>query len=382
MLVVSFLFTGITFTTSTAEIPGTIKLGIYLPMTGPMAPRGQIEYEGIRIANRIKPEIGGKNIELFLVDTMAEEIGSERAAATRLIKDNKVCAIIGELSGVDQFGGLSIAEKEKIPTVIPAYKADVATEGRRYAFRVGLTNSLHGEAAARYLYSNLYARKAAVLLTIDRDDSVELANSFAKNFTQMGGEVVAIAYCQNKDDTLNYQLSSIIAAKPDIIYLTNPYSQVAAACRQLREMGNNTPILSSNNVHVPEFVGIGGDNVEGVTFTDDFYKTSISTYIGTVYVEEYEKETGNSAARLDVLGADAYFLLLDAIERAQSTVGSNIMKALEETRDFRGISGIMNMDTNGNAVKNAVMLNVKDGEFQYRETQTLGEQQQVPLENN
>ena len=376
IILVLFLISGISFSTHAAGKPDVIRIGVYLPMTGPMASQGQTEYTGIRIANSIKPEVLGKKVELFLIDTAAENTGTA-GAAIRLIKENKVCAIIGEISGSDPLGGISIAEKEKKPTIIPAYTKSMATKGRRYAFRGCLTNSLQGEAAARYACSNLKAGNAAVLMTIDRDYSIELANIFVKNFTRMGGRTVAIAYCQTEDRDFITQLSSIMAANPDVLYLPNSYSTVALVCRQSVDMGVNTHILTSSNVHVPEFIGIGGEYVEGVTFTGDFDRKSAPADITRLYIDAYEKETGVQAGRFDVLAADAYFLLIDAIERAQSTAGSNIRKALADTKGFRGISGVMDMDKDGNVMKEAVMLRVKDGGFQYLETPGFGEQQKV-----
>ncbi|MBN2538695.1 MAG: ABC transporter substrate-binding protein [Deltaproteobacteria bacterium] len=376
IILVSFLISCVSLPTSAEETPGTIRIGVYLPMTGPMASQGQAEYDGIRIANSIKPEALGRKIELFLVDTTAEDTGTA-GAVTRLIEENKVCAMIGEISGSDPLEGISIAEKEKKPTVIPAYTELVATKGRKYAFRVCLSNSLQGEAAARYAFSRLKTRKAAVLMTIDKDYSIELANIFVKNFNRMGGKIVAIAYCQTEDSDFITQLSAIMAAKPDVLYLPNSYSRVALICRQSVDMGVNTHILSSNNVHVPEFISLGGEYVEGVTFTSDFDREGAPADIARLYIEAYEKETGDRAGRFDVLGADAYFLLIDAIGRAQSTTGSNIRKALGDTKGFRGISGVMDMDTDGNVVKGTVMLHVKDSGFQYLETPGFGEQEKV-----
>ncbi|MBW2595538.1 MAG: ABC transporter substrate-binding protein [Deltaproteobacteria bacterium] len=376
IILVSLLISGISSSICAAEKPGVIRIGVYLPMTGPMASQGQTEYAGIRIANSIKPEALGRKVELFLVDTAAEDTGTA-GATIQLIKENKVCAIIGEISGSDPLGGITIAGKKGTPTVIPAYTESMATKGRRYAFRVCLTDSLQGEAAARYACSNLKARKAAVLMTIDRDHSIELANIFAKNFTRMGGNIVAIAYCQTEDRDFTTQLSSIIAAKPDVLYLPDSYSTVALICRQSVDMGVNTHILSSSNVHVSEFISTGGEYVEGVTFTGDFDGRSAPADIVRLYIDAYEEETGSKTGRFDVLGADAYFLLIDALERAQSTAGPNIRKALADTKGFSGISGVMNMDKDGNVVKEVGMMHVKDGGFQYLETLGFGEQQKA-----
>ena len=57
IILVSFLISGISLPTCAAGKPDAIRIGVYLPMTGPMASQGQAEYAGIRIANRIKPEV-------------------------------------------------------------------------------------------------------------------------------------------------------------------------------------------------------------------------------------------------------------------------------------------------------------------------------------
>ncbi|HOO91740.1 MAG TPA: hypothetical protein PLA74_13030, partial [Syntrophales bacterium] len=61
--------------------------------------------------------------------------------------------------------------------------------------------------------------------------------------------------------------------------------------------------------------------------------------------------------------------------------GSDIREALGGTRGFRGVSGIMDMDADGNAVKDALILCVKDGEFRYVETLAFGEQKEAEVQD-
>jgi len=366
------LVAGSPFSAGAAENPGTVRIGVYLPMTGPMAAQGQAEYAGISVAHRMKPAVLGTKVELFLADTTAEDTGTV-GAATRLIREHRVHALIGELSGDDPLGGISLAEGARKPTIIPSMQSP-AIKGKRYVFHVGLTNALQGDAAARYACSRLKTRKAAVLMNINRDYSIDLASIFTKHFTAMGGRMVAIAYCRTGDKDFTTQLSSIMAAKADILYLPVSYPEVALICRQSAEMGINTHILSSAGAHTPGLITAGGEYVEGIILTSDFERKSSPADIAAAYIDTYEKETGARAGRFDVLGADAYFLLIDAIERARSTAGSKIRQALAATKGFRGISGVMDMDRGGNAVKGAVILQVKDGEFRYLETLPPGKE--------
>jgi branched-chain amino acid transport system substrate-binding protein len=344
-----------------------VRIGVYLPMTGPLAAQGQAEYAGIEIAHKMRPTVLGRNVELFLVDTAREGVGTD-GAVTRLIKEEKVHALIGEPVGTDTLAGITIAEKFEKPIVVPASSHPSATQEKRYTFRVGLTNSLQGEIAARYASLKLKARKAAIIMGIDQNCSTDLATIFMKHFAAMGRKVVSIAYCRTGDTVFTTQLSSTVTAKPDVLYLPLSYPQVSLICRQSVGMGLNAHIISSRNTHTPELIKEGGEAVEGVILPDDFDRKGFLTDIAAAYIDRYEKETGGQAGRFDVLGADAYLLLMDAFQRADSTAGSKVRQALATTKEFEGISGIMDMDQEGNAIKSILILQIKKGDFQYLES--------------
>ena len=68
------------------------------------------------------------------------------------------------------------------------------------------------------------------------------------------------------------------------------------------------------------------------------------------------------------LGYDAYMLVLDAIERANSFNPEDIRNAIAATKDFPGVTGSITINETGDAVKDAVVLVVKDGAFKYLST--------------
>jgi branched-chain amino acid transport system substrate-binding protein len=65
------------------------------------------------------------------------------------------------------------------------------------------------------------------------------------------------------------------------------------------------------------------------------------------------------------MGADAYFLLFDAMRRANSVEGTKVREALATTKDFEGVTGKITLGDDGNAVKSVVINQVKDGKFVY-----------------
>jgi branched-chain amino acid transport system substrate-binding protein len=55
----------------------------------------------------------------------------------------------------------------------------------------------------------------------------------------------------------------------------------------------------------------------------------------------------------------------DAITRAKDLTGESIAQAVAATKDFPGVTGVITLDQDHNAVKPAVVLEVKGGKAVY-----------------
>jgi len=352
---------------SCSKASDTVKIGVFLPMTGGVASYGQMEWAGIRTANEIKPTVLGKKVELILVDEKSDKIEAANAVS-RLIKKDKVVAIIGTATSGNTMAGASIAEEAKVPIISPTATDPRVTQNRKYIFRVCFIDPFQGAVAAKYAFENLKARRAALLIDQAQDYCVDLANFFKQDFVKFGGTIVSSTFCQSGDQDFTAQLSAIKASKPDILYLPNYYTEDALVCKQAAELGLKIPILSADGAQAPELISIGGKAVEGFTFTGHFAKEGATTTLAKQYIQAYEAKNKTEASGFDALGADAYFVLLDAIERAKSTEGPKIREALASTKNFAGVSGVLSIGEDGNAKKGMVMLHVKDGKFRYLTT--------------
>ncbi|NCC57784.1 MAG: branched-chain amino acid ABC transporter substrate-binding protein, partial [Synergistales bacterium] len=63
----------------TAVAADTIKIGVYLPLTGRTAFGGQLELEGVQMAHKEVPELLGKKVELIVVDNKTEKVEAANA---------------------------------------------------------------------------------------------------------------------------------------------------------------------------------------------------------------------------------------------------------------------------------------------------------------
>jgi len=345
----------------------TIKIGGFLPMTGAVAAYGQDANNGIAIAMEMSPTVLGKKVEFVVADTKSDKIEAANAMS-RLIEKEKVIAVIGEMISGDTMAGGPIAEKAKIPVVSPTATNPLVTQDKKYVFRVCFIDPVQGDIAAKYAFNTLKARKAALIVDKSQDYCVGLAKFFKDAFTKLGGKIVAETFCVTEDKDFSAQLSTIKPAGPDVIYAPNYYSPVALFTKQARELGVKAPVLAGDGAQADELIQIGGKEVEGVAFTGHFHKKAATTKLAKEWIPRFEKKFKAEPNAFHALGADAYFVLIDAITRAKSTKGEAIRAALATTKNFGAISGKLSIGEDGNAVKPMVINVVKGGKFEYLAT--------------
>ena len=342
-----------------------INVGVFLPMTGSVAAFGQMEWLGIETAHDMSDRVLGRKINLVLEDSKSDQ--TEAAAAVeRLITEHKVVGIIGGATSAGALAGGSIAEKYGIPMISPSATNLLVTRDKEYVFRACFDDSFQSQAAARQARIAMGAETAAVIVDIAQADySVGLGNLFLKAFRDMGGKVLVTAYIQTGDRDFSRQLSEINAANPDIIYMPNYYTEDALLARQIRELGIKAPILMADGAHVPELIKAGGKSVEGVYLTSHFSLEAVSTNLGQRFVAKFKKKYKRDADAFGALGADAYFILTEAIGRAKSLEGPKIRGALAKMKNHKGVTGVIKIEEDGHTVKSLVVTRVKDGKFNY-----------------
>ena len=341
-----------------------VKIGVYLPMTGPVAAYGQMGWSGITTAKKMVPTVLGRPVELKLVDTKSDKVESANAVS-RLVEKEKVVAIIGEMISGNTIAGSDSAERSHVPMVSPTATNPIVTQGKKFIFRVCFIDPDQGRIAAKLAIDRLKAKTAALIYDISQDYCVALAAFFRKEFTKDGGKILTETKFKTGDRDFTPQLSSIKAVHPDIIYAPIYYTECALIAKQAREMGLKVPILAGDGVQAPELIQLGGKAVEGVYFTAHFHRDMITWDSGKKFAALIKKETGKELDAFSAMGADAYFIIIDAIKRAGSTDPEKIRNALATTKDFQGVTGKISLKRNGNAVKAMVINMVKDGKFKY-----------------
>ena len=346
-----------------------IVIGEYGSLTGTTATFGISTRNGIDMAIKEVNDAGGvlgRQVRVIVEDDQGRPEEAQ-TVVTKLIARDKVVAILGEVASSRTLAAAPVAQNAGIPMITPSSTNPAVTQVGDYIFRVCFIDPFQGLVMAKFTANSLHMTKVAVLRDIKNDYSVGLADVFIENFKNLGGTIVADESYSEGDTDFSAQLTSLRSKGPEAIFVPGYYTEVGLIARQAKSLGIKAPLLGGDGWDSPSLIEIGGEALEGSYFSNHYSVDDPSPSIQK-FVTAYRAKYGETPDALAGLGYDAAMLLFDAITRANSTDPKAIRDALAQTKDFAGMTGTITLDENRNAVKPAVVLQVKDGKLAYVET--------------
>jgi branched-chain amino acid transport system substrate-binding protein len=348
----------------------TIKIGFFGDLSGPTFNFGQSAMNGVLMAADEINQAGG--IEGRRIDIVIEDDkGSPELAAQvtgKLVERDKVVAIIGAGASGNSLAAAPKAQSAHIPLIAPSSTNPAVTQAGDYIFRACFIDAFQGEVMAKFAANTLKARKAAIMLDFNSPYSRGLTEFFESGFGKLDGEIVVKQSYSQGDADYRGQLSVIQAANPDVIYIPGYYGDVAIIAKQARQMGLTVPLLGADGWDAPELWELGGDALNGCYISNHYSVDDPSENIQK-FAHDYRQRFGNLTPDAHAaLAYDALRFLGEAIRKAGTIEGEKLRDALAATKDFPGVTGIISMDANRNAVKPAVILKLEDRKYIYQET--------------
>jgi branched-chain amino acid transport system substrate-binding protein len=347
----------------------SIRLGSVLALSGAQASFGQSTRKGIELALKEINDQGGILGKKITVNFFDNQSKPEESATvlTRIITQDKVVAILGDTASSNSLAMAPVAQRYKIPFVSPSSTNPRVTQVGDYIFRVCFIDPFQGEVMAKFAAESLKLNKIAVLRDIKSDYSVGLADFFKNTFTGLGGDIVADLSYAEGDVDFKSQLTAIKSLNPEAIFVPGYYNEAGLIARQARELGMSLPLLGGDGWDSTKLTEIGGSALEGSYFSNH-YSPEDPTPEGRRFIETYKVMFPNEIPDgLSVTGYEAMLILGDAIRRAGSTEASKIRDALASTRNFAAPSGLISINEHRDAFKPAVVLEIKQGRFAFKE---------------
>ena len=270
------------------------RIGAMDALTGPAETYGnpiiqakQLAVEEINAAGGIN----GRMLELIPEDSKCAAQDAI-TAYNKLTDVDGVKIILGTTCSGAMLGAAPLAEAEGVVMLsASATSPDIAMAGD-YIFRTAINDNQLGIDTGNTLIADDIHHLATITESTDYAEGAR--RTTVARLEELDGHVVASESYSTDVTDFRSQLTKLIAARPDGIYLAAQQEFSAGTImKQLRELGYEGPIFSETVATGPEALNIAGEAATGMKAI--IPNPELSTPAGVAFLENFEKRYGNVA---------------------------------------------------------------------------------------
>ena len=353
-----------------------MKVGLIASSTGPTAVVGIPQKNTGAL---LPKKIGDITIEYVIYDDASDPTQSV-ALVKKLLAEDKVDAIIGPSGSPNAMGTIQFIAEARTPMLAPVGTTAAVLpmdDQKRWVFKTTQNDDLISQA----LVSHMAKHGVKTVGFIGFNDSY--GESWYRTFVPMaekaGIKLVANERYARSDQSVLGQATKIIAATPDAVLIGAAGGGTVLPHTTLVERGYKGQIYQTHGAATPDFVRLGGKNVEGAVMAaslmlviDQAPDSNPAKKVALDYIGQYEK--AYPGTRFSTFGANVYdagLLLQKAvpIAAAKARPGtpefrSALRDALEQTKELVGTQGVYTMtaaDHSGFDRRGRELMQLKDG---------------------
>jgi branched-chain amino acid transport system substrate-binding protein len=349
-----------------------LKIGALFSVSGPASFLGEPERNTaeMMVADINKAGgIKGRKLELIVYDTQGDATKAVQGV-NKLIKDDKVVAIIGPSTTGDSMAVIPVVEKAEIPLVSCAAGIKITDPVKKWVFKTAQNDVL----AVMKIYKNMQKQKISkiAILTVSDGFGSSGREQLKLQAKEFGMQIISDETYGPKDDDMTVQLTKIrdSEAQAIICWGTNPGP--AKVARNVKQLGIKLPLYMSHGVSSKKFIELAGEAAEGIILPSgkvivadqlsksDPQKKALMNYVNK-YKENYKVEGDHFGGH----AFDAIMLLKGAMEKGGFSPAA-IRDQLEKTKKFAGIGGTFNYspeDHAGLTSEAFVLVKIEKGDW-------------------
>jgi len=354
-----------------AESENTVNVGAIFPLTGGVAVVGKDMLDGIKVGvaevnARGGLSIGDKKYKVILV-SYDDECKPDKtlAGARKLVSLDKVHAIVGPTISSCALALLGINEKLGLLMSCMAVHPEIVEKGNSLVVRPNPTLSMMSKSLANTVIDKTPYRKLAVIYHTD-DWGMGWKKEFGDVIKSRGAKIITEEGIDEKTQSDFYaQLTKIIAAKPDAIFIVAHDRACSLMVKQARELGYKGGLIFSEGFRKKGREAIGYENLEGCIWAALPY--DFETPAVLKFMEKYKKYLKKDPIlNYSPIGYECFMLLAYGMEKAGSVDDpQKIRAAIPKVIPFpESIWQSYDMGTNGQAKSKVFVGIVTDGKPQ------------------
>ena len=361
------------------------SVGVVLPLTGKYAAYGEFVRRGMELALDGAPNETG--VRFLFADGAADETKS-REAVRSLLRDEKVVAVTGAITGSAAVAVAEQAQREHVP-LLTLSQRDGLPEIGPYVFRNSLTARQQAETLARYAVLDQGLTSFGVLYPENRLGR-NMAELFTEEIEKLEGEVIALESYEDSANDFGRQIKVLRGENPyavekhlsddelladlfvpdtppvdfEALFIPDYADRIAVIAPQLAYYGiENIPLLGINGWNSPELLSTVSRFVEGAVFVDGFFAYSPYPFVKE-FVDRYYEKYGEVPTFLQAQGYDIAGILLSALSDPNIRTRDDLRLALSQLQTFPGVTGATTFNLIGEANKALYLLQVRNGNIE------------------
>lgn len=342
-----------------ASKDGPIKIGLLVPQSGVYKSLGDDMKAGFELyLDQHSGKLGGRDIEIILADE-GETADSGKAAADKLVKQDKVMAVTGVVSSAVLNGTKDLFETKGIP-LVGSNASPTNINDAEFIWRTSYVNDEPGKALGSYVADKVDG--PVYLLAADYQAGKDEVEGFKETFGEAGGKIADEVYTPFPG-TKNFQPFLANLQKSDAEAVFTFYAGGAAVdfVKQYSQFGLQDKVdhYSAGFLTEGGVLKAQGEAAKG-TFTAMNYSADLDNPTNTDFVKAYQDKTGNPPTTYAMASFDAAQVLDKAIKGAGDKVTSKtINDAIAKVGDIDSPRGTWAFNDNGTPVQMWYLREVK-----------------------
>jgi len=327
------------------EAKQVFSIGYAIPLTGPAVSYSEIQKKAVEIAltevNEARAPQAAKMKVLWEDSKLDPSVAV--TAMKKLIDVDKVPVVLGFSSG-EILSMAATANRTQTVLVAPMASAAAISEAGQFVFRLSPSDTFQGKVIADVICGD--GKKKVAVLYVNNDWGAGLKGSFTTQLKKLGA-VVAIEEPSNPEDKdFRTQLAKIKGASPEALVLFLHPQEAIHAIRQIREMKLEVALYGGDTFSDASICEKIPSLAEGIVFA---LPAKPSSPEFQAFAKKYEAKFGEKPDINAAVGYDSVKLVAAVMDKV-GTTGEAIRQELAATKGYRGASGEVSFDANGDVV--------------------------------
>lgn len=354
------LFTYIGCDRKAADGQHVDKIGILLPLTGPLAEYGERVKKGVDLAaEHLNQGNTNQHVELVIVDSKAEP-NTGLSAFRQMTEVNGIHYVMGDVSSSVTLSIVPLLEKQKVLMLSPAASSSKLSDASPLFARAWPTNDLEASAVARRALADGCKSVATVVVNVDY--GVGLGDTFRKIFKDGGGKIALEEGFPLGNSEYRTIWQKVNRAKAQCVYFVGHKPEIIAAMNQYAEAGLKHKLYGNTNFEDKEILATVGSALEGVIFGTATLDTSSGEVAVKSFVDAFSKKYGSEPTLYSANGYDLVNLAVDMKRKHGDNVAS-AMADLKQRQDIKGAAGTFRFLASGDVQRPIAIKTVQSGEY-------------------